>query len=545
MRPDIALTTADVWATFRAGSCACADCGAAPIVAAMRSLLLAMVVSTALSLHAADTPNVLVILCDDLGYGDPRCYNAQSKIPTPHIDRLAAEGVRFTDAHTPSSVCTPTRYSLLTGRYCWRTGIKRGVLDGFDAPLIGPGRATLASFLKGQGYGTACIGKWHLGLTWFDHEGKPLPSRPLAVIQGHRGGEDADFSRELRGGPVDQGFDSWFGISASLDMSPYAFIQDRKLTATPTEKMAGVKELAMSVSEGVRAPGFQLEGVLPEFTRRAVAYLEARAGKKEPFFLYLPLTSPHLPVVPSAAWRGKTGAGDYADFTAETDATVGACLDALDRAGVARDTLVVFTTDNGGLWHQWDAKEPDDVAGYEPTPRAKYNAERGHRSNAGLRGTKADVWEGGHRVPFIVRWPARVNPAVSDALVELNDLFATLAEAIGTPLPADAAEDSFSFLPVLTGDPATGPRRTFSVHHSLQGVFALREGPWKYVPSRGSGGFSVPKSVKAKAGEPAAQLYRMTPDFSESQNVAGDEPATVERLARRLREIQESPRTRP
>jgi arylsulfatase A-like enzyme len=399
--------------------------------------------------------------------------------------------------------------------------------------------------LKGRGYATACIGKWHLGLTWFDRAGAPLPSRPAAEIKGHRGGEDADFTRELRGGPVDQGFDSWFGISASLDMSPYAFIENRRLTAAPTEKMAGVKELTMSVSEGVRAPGFQLEDVLPEFTRRAVRFIESRSGKKEPFFLYLPLTSPHLPVVPSAEWRGKTGAGDYADFTAETDATVGACLDALDRAGVAKDTLVIFTTDNGGLWHQWQPREPDDVAGYKPTPRAQYNAERGHQSNAGLRGTKADIWEGGHRVPFIVRWPARVKPAVSSALVELNDVFATLAEITDAKIPADAAEDSFSFLPALTGDAATGPRRTFSVHHSLQGVFALRDGPWKYVPSRGSGGFSVPKTVKAKASEPEAQLYRMEPDSSESQNVAGEEPATVARLAKRLREIQESTRTRP
>ena len=511
----------------------------------MRSLLFAIAAFAALSLLAADKPNVLIILCDDLGYGDPRCYNADSKIPTPHIDRLAAEGVRFTDAHTPSSVCTPTRYSLLTGRYCWRTGLKRGVLDGFDAPLIEPGRATLATLLKGRGYDTACIGKWHLGLTWFDREGKPLPSRPQVEMKGHRGGEEVDFTRELRGGPVDQGFDSWFGLSASLDMSPYAFIQDRRLTATPTEKMAGVKELAMSVSEGVRAPGFRLEEVLPEFTRRAVALIESRTQQKAPFFLYLPLTSPHLPVVPSAEWKGKTGAGDYADFVAETDGTVGAILAALSRTGLDAETLLIFTSDNGGLWHQWEPKERDDLAGYQPTPRGQYNAERGHPSNATLRGTKADIWEGGHRVPFIVRWPAKVKPAVSDALVELNDTFATLAEIIGASIPQDAAEDSFSFLPILTGAAASGPRRTFSVHHSISGVFALREGPWKFVPSRGSGGFSAPKTVQEKSGESAAQLFRMEPDFTETRNVAADEPAVAARLAVRLRAIQESARTRP
>jgi arylsulfatase A-like enzyme len=266
----------------------------------MRFLIAILFACTAFVARGAERPNVLVVLCDDLGYGDPHCYNPQSKIPTPHIDRLAAEGVRFTDAHTPSSVCTPTRYGLLTGRYCWRTELKRGVLDGFDAPLIEAGRATLASFLKGRGYDTACIGKWHLGLTWTDHEGKPLPSRPAVEIKGHRGGEGADFTRELRGGPMDCGFDSWFGISASLDMSPYAFIDGRRPAAAPTEHMAEVKEQAMSVSEGVRAPGFTLEGVLPEFTRRAVALIESRREKKAPFFLYFPLNSPHLPVVPSA-----------------------------------------------------------------------------------------------------------------------------------------------------------------------------------------------------------------------------------------------------
>ena len=509
------------------------------------SLLLVSLVCTAALAVAAERPNVIMILADDLGYGDLRCYQPESKIPTPHLDRLAAGGVRFTDAHTPSAVCTPTRYGLLTGRYSWRTPLKRGVLDGFDPPLIEPGRVTLPRLLKQQGYVTACIGKWHLGMTWTRKDGTPMISRLEAKVGIHRGGEEIDYTRETRGGPLDQGFDSWFGISASLDMSPYAYLEGRRVTELPTAVQPGIKEDALSTSAGVRAPGFKLDEVLPEFTRRAVAFVESRAGQKEPFFLYFPLPSPHLPVVPTAAWRDKTGAGLYADFTAQTDATVGAVLDALDRAQLTENTVVIFSSDNGGLWHRWEPKERDDIAGYKPTPRATYNLERGHRSNAGLRGTKADIWEGGHRVPLIVRWPAKVKPAVSHALVELNDIFATVAEINGRKLSDDMAEDSFSFLPALTGQSTGGSPRTFAVHHAISGLFALRDGPWKYIGARGSGGFSFPKTVQAKPGEPTSQLYRLDTDLAETRNLAGEEPAVAQRLAARLEQIKNSQRTRP
>lgn len=513
----------------------------------MKTILAALLplACTAALAAAAATPNIIVILADDLGYGDLRCYQPASKIPTPHLDRLAADGVRFTDAHTPSAVCTPTRYGLLTGRYSWRTTLKRGVLDGFDPSLIEPGRVTLAALLKQQGYVTACVGKWHLGMTWTRKDGTPMISRQEAKVGIHRGGEEIDYTRETRGGPLEQGFDSWFGISASLDMSPYAFIEGRRVTELPTDVQPGFRENALSTSTGAKAPGFKLEDVLPEFTRRAVGFVESRAGKPEPFFLYFPLPSPHLPVVPTAEWQGRTGAGIYADFTAQTDATVGAVLSALERTRQAENTLVLFSSDNGGLWHRWEPRERDDVAGYKPTPRGTYNLDHGHRSNAGLRGTKADIWEGGHRVPLIVRWPARVKPAVSDALVELNDLYATVAEIIGRKLSDDMAEDSFSFLPVLTGAPTAGPRRTFAVHHAISGLFALREGPWKYIPARGSGGFSFPKTVQAKPGEPTSQLYRLDTDLAETQNLAAEEPAVAQRLAARLEQIKSSQRTRP
>lgn len=507
--------------------------------------LAAVLVASPANLAAAGAaPNIVLILCDDLGYGDPHCYNPESRVATPHIDGLAAQGMRFTDAHTPSAVCTPTRYGLLTGRYCWRTRIKSGVLDGFDPPLIEPGRMTLASFLKSRGYATMCVGKWHLGMTWTDLRGRPVPYRGDGVSR-HRGDVGADFSRDTLGGPLDCGFDSWFGISASLDMPPYAFLEGRRVTEPPAESAPESRTLFLNQSPGPRAPGFALEKVLGELTRRAVRFIESRAGEQSPFFLYLPLTSPHLPVVPAEEWRGKSAAGTYCDFVMETDARLGELLAALDRARLADDTLVIFTSDNGGLWHAWQPREADDVKGYRPTPRGQHNAGQGHQSNAGLRGTKADIWEGGHRVPFIVRWPARVKAGVvSGALIELNDMLATLAEITGGSLPGDAGEDSFSFLAAMTSPTGEGATRPFSVHHSLHGVYALREGPWKFVPSRGSGGFSVPRQVRPAAGETAAQLYDLTDDPSESRNVAAERTDVVARLGKRLAEIQSSSRTR-
>ena len=498
----------------------------------------------------ARMPDVVLILCDDLGYGDVGSYNSRSRIPTPQIDRLAAEGMRFSDAHTPSAVCTPTRYGLLTGRYCWRTRLKDGVLDGFDRPLIEPGRITLASLARQHGYRTACVGKWHLGADWRRRDGQRMPFR--GGLGEFRPGTDVDFTRDLGGGPLDCGFDSWFGISASLDMAPYCFIENRRAIGRPTETAPADKTLFLNQAAGVTTPGFSLEGVLPALTRRAVEIIETDAAKESPFLLYLALSSPHLPVVPGPRWRGKTGAGLYADFVAETDAAVGAVLDALKRTGAAENTLVLFTSDNGGLWHSWTAAETDDKAGYQPTPRGRYNAERGHQSNASLRGTKADIWEGGHRVPFIVCWPARVKAGVvNDSLVELTDALATFAEILGAALPATAGEDSIRFPPgLLTSNEAAAPpptpasARRFSVHHSLRGVFALREGPWKYVPSRGSGGFSTPRTVTPQAGEPEGQLYHLGNDPAESQNVWKQHPETVARLARRLAAIMASPRSR-
>lgn len=488
-------------------------------------------------------PNIVVILADDLGFGDVSCNNPQSKITTPHVDRLAAEGLRFIDAHTPSAVCTPTRYGLLTGRYCWRTRLKYRVLDGFDPPLIEPDRVTVASLLKDYGYATACVGKWHLGLQWTDKNGQPVPAVPLERRTPPRPGHNVDFTKPFMGGPTAVGFDRYFGISASLNMSPFCFLKNDRVLHLPVlfhERKRDGK--FMAVDEGVRSPDFTIHGVMPRLAGEAVAFIEhhAAASPAKPFFLYAPLTAPHLPVVTNSEYRGKSQAGEYGDFVVETDAFLGAILETLDRTNLADNTLVLFTSDNGGLYHYWEAQEADDVAHYKVRGRAAHIREFGHQGNAHLRGTKADIWEGGHRVPFVVRWPGKAPAgAVSEELVELTDLLATCAAIVGAELPPGAGPDSRNILPALLDVNPEKPVREYSVHHSLWGVFAIRQGPWKFIPHRGSGGFTIPRNLDpAKAGGPPGQLYNLESDPSETRNVYAEHPDVVERLSELLKKVQ-------
>jgi arylsulfatase A-like enzyme len=507
-------------------------------------LALLLLALAAVPAPGAERPNIIVILADDLGYGDVSCYNPQSKISTPHLDRLAAEGMRFTDAHTPSAVCTPTRYSLLTGRYAWRTRLKSGVLDGFSPPLIEPGRLTVASLLQQQGYTTACVGKWHLGLQWtrMDGTSETADRGPKGV----RPGTDMDFTKPFTGGPTALGFDEFFGISASLNMPPFCYLKNDRVLHLPVLSQPTIRDaLFAATDEGVRSPDFANRGVMPRLAGEAVAFIErqAAAPSRRPFFLYAPLTSPHLPVVVNDEYRGTSQAGEYGDFVVETDAFLGAMLDTLDRTGLAQNTLVLFTSDNGGLFHYWEAREADDVKHYRVTGRAAHIREFSHQGNAHLRGTKADIWEGGHRVPFVVRWPGKT-PAgtVSKELVELTDLLATAADILGVKLPAGAGPDSRSLLPALLNEKPARPVREFAVHHSMQGVFAIRQGPWKLIPNhRGSGGFSTPKVIDpAKAGGPPGQLYNLDSDPSETRNVYAEHPDIVERLTKLLKRIQTS-----
>jgi arylsulfatase A len=443
----------------------------------------------------ARRPNIVVILADDLGYGDLRSYNPQSKIPTPHLDRLAAEGMRFTDAHSPSSVCTPTRYGLLTGRYAWRTRLKKGVLWGYDPYLIEPGRPTVATLLKRQGYVTAVVGKWHLG---FGHAPK------------------VDYAKPLRPGPNDAGFDYFFGIPASLDMEPYVYVENDRVVAAPTGQI-GASEMRRYGGGGFWragpiAPGFTHEGVMPTLADKALSFIRKQSPGK-PFFLYFPLTAPHTPWMPTKEFRGKSGADYYGDFTAQVDDTVGRVMRALAERKLADDTLVIFTSDNGAHWL------PEDIAKW------------GHRANGDLRGQKSDIWEGGHRVPFIVRWPGRVKAgATNSELVCLTDLFATLAAAGGAKIPPDAGEDSYDVLPAMLGQRLEHPIREAIVHHSSDGTFAIRQGEWKLATALGSHGFSEPKEVTPKPGEAEGQLYNLKDDPAEQRNLWLERPEVVARL---------------
>ncbi len=487
-------------------------------------------------------PNIVYILADDLGFGDVSCYNNASQIKTPHVDRLASEGMRFTDAHTPSAVCTPTRYGILTGRYAWRTRLKYRVLDGFDPPLIDPRQLTAPALLKQHGYHTACVGKWHLGMQWMDRDGRPLPAMSIDRKTRPRTGDNVDFSQPVTGGPTHRGFDSFFGISASLNMSPFCFLKNDRPVRVPVLAQPRIQTEFLSVDKGVRSPDFTISGVMPRFAGEAVGYIESRAKNEpeRPFFLYAALSAPHLPLAPNAEYRGRSGAGEYGDFVVETDAFVGAVLDALDRTGQADNTLVIFTSDNGGLYHYWEPKEADDLKYYKVRSRGKYVQQFGHQGNAHLRGTKADIWEGGHRVPFVVRWPGKTpKGATSKELIELTDLLATCAAIVGSDLPAGMGEDSRNVLPALTQVKPRDSVRDYAVHHSLWGEFAIRQGPWKLIMHRGSGGFTFPRTIDpAKDGGPPGQLYHLRDDPSETNNVWNEHPDIVRNLSTLLGQVR-------
>lgn len=456
---------------------------------------------------ASRPPNVVLILADDFGVGDIQAHYPANKVPTPALDRLVREGRTFTDAHSPSAVCTPSRYGLLTGRYSWRTRLQEWVLAVYEPPLIAADRPTLPGFLRRHGYRTSCIGKWHLGWDWPG----PQEGRMTAVQNGQK---DLawDFDRPIRSGPTTRGFDHYFGPDVP-NFPPFTFIEDDRVGIAPTARYRPADDQGVVLPKvftgAPMAPGWRFDRILPEITSRAAREIRGQAGKDAPFFLYFALTSPHEPVSPSEAFRGRSGIAPVADFLMETDWAVGEVLRALDEADLARDTLVVFTADNGHApytgWNQLVAA--------------------GHHPSGPYRGHKGDIWEGGHRVPFVVRWPGRVAAgSVSPQLVCLTDLFATLAEIAGLPLPEQAAEDSLSFLPAALGRPATGPVRANLVNHSNHGEFAYREGEWKLV-LRNAG------PLAQSRGKPrVTELYHLGDDLAETRDLARDRPGDVERL---------------
>ncbi len=473
--------------------------------------LVALAVIASGMLRAADPPkpNVVYLLADDLGYGDPGCYNPASKIPTPNLDRLAKEGVRFTDAHSPSAVCTPTRYALLTGRYAWRTRLQRNVIGLFAPPLIAEKQLTVPAMLREQGYATACIGKWHLGWGW-----------PKPGDDGKR-----DFTKPIPDGPTTRGFDSYFGTDVP-NYPPYCFLENDRTVGIPSVA-APVGKDSFNIA-GPMVPDWKLVDVLPGLEKRAVEHIGKASKGGKPFFLYLPLTSPHFPVVPAAEFKGKSKVGDYGDFVMQTDAVVGKVLDALKVAGVEKNTLVIFTSDNG-----------PEVAG-EVNPGAyDRRKEFGHASMGDLRGVKRDAWEGGHRVPFVARWPGKIAAGTTcDETICHVDLLATLAAVLDVKLPADAGVDSVNVLPALLGEKRKAPMREATVHHSGQGKFAIRKGDWVLI-------LAPTGDDNGKQGEPlwfrldhgykpnseAGELFNLKVDPAQKTNLYATEAAKVKELA--------------
>lgn len=460
-------------------------------------------------------PNIIFILADDMGYGDVSYLDAKSKIKTENLDRMAREGVVFTDAHSSSSVSTPTRYGILTGRYNWRSTMKQGVLNGYSKALIAPGRETMASMLHKQGYTTAGIGKWHLGWDWNNIEA---------------GADSVDFSKPVANGPTTRGFDYYYGFCGSLDMSPYVYIENDMPTSLPDRETVNKGKYSWW-RKGPTGADFVHEEVLPNLIDRACRYVKEKASSDQPYFLYLPLPAPHTPILPVKEFQGKSGLGDYGDFVLMVDAMVGRVLQAVKESGEDENTIVVFTTDNGC----------SPAAGIEEL------IAQGHYPNSIYRGHKADLFDGGHRVPCILRWPGGTKPHHVDQTVCLTDFYATFAALNGYTLMDSEGEDSYNLMPAIVSGSDVSPIREATIHHSIAGQFTIRRGDWKLLLSPSSGGWSAPKpnDSKALATLPSVQLYNMKTDPSERKNLEAQYPDKVAELRSLLVKYVEEGRSTP
>lgn len=499
---------------------------------------------------AARPPNILLILADDLGYGDVSAYNDQAQVETKHLDNLAREGIRFTDAHSPSTVCTPTRYGILTGRMPFRNGM-RGVFTGVDGPcLIEPGRLTLAQMLREAGYVTALVGKWHLGMTFSNTQGQPvheldlpMATREERIAAGVERVRQVDFSRTIPDGPLNRGFDQFFGTVACPTTDwLYAWIDgdrvpvppDALLDRTPLPK----HPYANDNRRGLIAPDYDLERVDMVFLERSIQFLEEHVSRESdrPFFLFHSMQAVHLPSFAAPEFQGKTEAGPHGDFLFEMDFIVGELMAALDRLGLAEETLVLFTSDNG----------PEVTTAYH------MRQDHDHDGARPWRGVKRDQWEGGHRVPTIARWPGKI-PAgsTSDQLFVLTDIMATAAALTGYALPNNAAEDSFDFSALFTGTHDGTPIREFALHQTITLDLALRRGTWKYLDHAGSGGndytrpFLVDFTLDDGAPDAPAQLFDLAGDPGETRNLLYEEAETAERLKAELDQLRSAGRSAP
>ncbi len=489
-------------------------------------------------LNAAEQPNLVFILADDLGYGDVGCYNPDSKIPTPNLGRLAREGMRFTDAHSPSTVCTPTRYSILTGRMAFRTGM-RGVFTGAGGPcMIETPRLTIGGMLQRQGYTTALFGKWHVGMTFHDKAGKPIHQNGLPAVKR------IDYTRAIPDAPIHRGFDFFFGtVCCPTTDWLYAFIEGDKIPVPPTRIVdrAPLPKHAYSRDNrpGMIAPGYDLEEVDMVFLEKSLQFLEthAKQSPQKPFFLFHSMQAVHLPSFPGAAFKGKTKSGPHGDFIFEMDHIVGELMKALDKHGFAKNTLVIFSSDNG-------PEVPTVIA---------MRHDHQHNGARPWRGVKRDQWEGGHRVPFIARWPGKIKAGSTSAqTICLTDLMATAAAITGAKLPNNAAEDSFNILPALLG--AKKPIREFTLHQTISLALAIRGGDWKYLDHKGSGGnnynragswgmkqYALPEQAPTAPG----QLYNLKTDPGETTNLYFKHPKIVKALKAKLEQFKKFGRSAP
>jgi arylsulfatase A-like enzyme len=482
-------------------------------------------------------PNIVLILTDDLGYGDPGCNNPDSKIPMPNVNALAEKGVRFTDAHSPSAVCTPTRYGILTGRYAWRTWLKHGVVGGYTPPLLEPDRTTVAALLKGRGYSTGFFGKWHLGLGWTRMNGlTPGWQDAEKYFEGSwqdadpKTGLNADFTKPVKGGPIDHGFDdAYFTAACSTIDGPFVFIDKTRTAGLPDKPISDHYDMTKgeegSPRKGWLAPEFKLEDVDLHFTKKAIAFMERTRAEStdKPFFVSLFLSSPHTPWLPPDLVKGKSSDGPRGDLVMLADWCVGEVVKALERLGAAENTLLIFTSDNG------------------PHPGTN-----GHRSEGPLRGLKSQIWEGGHRIPFVARWPKRIKPGIASAEpICLVDLLATFARLAGARVPADAGPDSFDISPALFGERTPRPIREALVSHSENGTFSIRQGGWKLIlDNKTSGGWMAPAGKPPVPGSPG-QLYNLGEDPREQNDLWEKYPEIVTRLTELLDKYKREGRSAP
>ncbi|MCO8121165.1 arylsulfatase [Stieleria sp. TO1_6] len=481
-----------------------------PVLVAVAALVVQWFESPILSADSGEHPNIVLILVDDMGYGDPGCFNANSKIATPNIDSLATDGMRFTDAHAPGPLCHMSRYGLMTGRYPFRINVNRWPTEA----LIQPGEVTVASLLRDVGYRTAMVGKWHVG---FNEDG---------------------YDKPLDGGPADRGFGSFFGIRASTDIPPYFYIRDRMAVSPPTDTITANQSEGWSPIQGAFwraggiAPNLQLADVLPRFADEACQVIESHAGRPEPLMLYVAFPAPHTPWLPGEEYAGKSGAGMYGDFAMMVDAMVGRILKQLDDSKLADDTLVIFTSDNGPVWYESDVQRFD------------------HDSSGGLRGMKADAWECGHRMPMVARWPGTVQAgSTCEKTISFVDFLATFDELVGADVYQDAAEsdvgpDSFSFAAELTGKPSSSRARPSLAMKSGRGFMTIRRGDWKLIEGDGSGGFSDRGKKPGKDGRHVGQLYQLADDIGETNNLIDKHPQIVESLRSELAAIMAAKRSR-